>query len=110
MNAKPPIQRLADQGLGLLCLWHPGGGRAHLWAGGLPARPAAQALLTAVAVLVVACPCALGLATPLALAIDLGRTSREGILVRNPVALETAATVRRIVLDKTGTLTQGRCR
>jgi Cu+-exporting ATPase len=50
----------------------------------------------------------LGLATPLALAIALGRTSRAGILVRNPVALETAATVERIVFDKTGALTQGK--
>jgi Cu+-exporting ATPase len=58
-------------------------------------------------VLVVACPCALGLATPLALAIVLGRTSREGILVRNPGALEMASTIERIVFDKTGTLTQG---
>jgi Cu+-exporting ATPase len=60
-----------------------------------------------VAVLVVACPCALGLATPLALAIVLGRTSRKGILVRDPGALETGATIQRIVFDKTGTLTLG---
>jgi Cu+-exporting ATPase len=64
--------------------------------------------LAAVAVLVVACPCALGLATPLALAVSLGRTTRAGILVRNPVALETAAQVQRVVFDKTGTLTRGR--
>jgi Cu+-exporting ATPase len=109
LNTKPPIQRLADRAsayfaFGIL-------GAAVLTFAGwwlLAGKPPAQALLTAVAVLVVACPCALGLATPLALAITLGRTSREGILVRNPVALETAATVGRIVLDKTGTLTQGR--
>jgi Cu+-exporting ATPase len=71
-------------------------------------RPISQALLAGVAVLVVACPCALGLATPLALTVTLGRAARAGILVRNPVALETAATIRRIVFDKTGTLTQGR--
>jgi heavy metal translocating P-type ATPase len=108
LNTKPPIQRLADKAsryfaLGIVATtivtfvgW---------WATG---RPAAQSLLTAVAVLVVACPCALGLATPLALATVLGRTSREGILVRNPGALETASTIRRIVFDKTGTLTEGR--
>jgi len=73
--------------------------------GGLPPS---QALLTAVAVLVVACPCALGLATPLALTVSLGRATQAGILVRNSVALETAATVQRIVFDKTGTLTRGR--
>jgi heavy metal translocating P-type ATPase len=109
LNTKPPIQRLADRAsayfaFGIL-------GAALLTFGGwwlLAGKPPDRALLTAVAVLVVACPCALGLATPLALAITLGRTSREGILVRNPVALETAATVVRIVLDKTGTLTQGK--
>jgi heavy metal translocating P-type ATPase len=109
LNTKPPIQRLADRAsayfaFGIL-------GAAVLTFAGwwlLAGEPASHALLTAVAVLVVACPCALGLATPLALAITLGRTSREGILVRNPVALETAATVERIVLDKTGTLTQGK--
>ena len=109
LNTKPPIQRLADRAsayfaFGIL-------GAAILTFAGwwlVAGQPPAQALLTAVAVLVVACPCALGLATPLALAITLGRTSREGILVRNPVALETAASVGRIVLDKTGTLTQGK--
>jgi Cu+-exporting ATPase len=109
LNTKPPIQRLADRAsayfaFGIL-------GAAMLTFAGwwlLAGKPPAQALLTAVAVLVVACPCALGLATPLALAITLGRTSREGILVRNPAALETAVTVQRIVLDKTGTLTRGK--
>lgn len=109
LDTKPPIQRLADRAsayfaFGIL-------GAAVLTFAGwwlVAGEPASQALLTSVAVLVVACPCALGLATPLALAITLGRTSREGILVRNPVALETAATVGRIVLDKTGTLTQGK--
>ena len=57
--------------------------------------------------LVVACPCALGLATPLALVVSLGRADEQGILMHNPVALETAAKVDRIVLDKTGTLTRG---
>ena len=109
LNTKPPIQRLADRAsayfaFGIL------GAALFTFAGWwlLAGKSPAQALLTAVAVLVVACPCALGLATPLALAITLGRTSRQGILVRNPVALETAATVGRIVLDKTGTLTQGK--
>jgi heavy metal translocating P-type ATPase len=109
LNTKPPIQRLADRASAYFAFGILGAAVltfACWWL--LAGRPPAQALLTAVAVLVVACPCALGLATPLALAITLGRTSREGILVRNPVALETAATVGRIVLDKTGTLTQGK--
>ncbi|MFN2168231.1 MAG: heavy metal translocating P-type ATPase, partial [Anaerolineae bacterium] len=109
LNTKPPIQRLADKASAIFAFGILGAAMltfAGWWL--LAGKPPAQALLTAVAVLVVACPCALGLATPLALAITLGRTSREGILVRNPVALETAAMVGRIVLDKTGTLTQGK--
>jgi heavy metal translocating P-type ATPase len=108
LAAKPPIQRLADRAaayfaFGIL-------GVAILTALGwwLTGHPSARALLTAVAVLVVACPCALGLATPLALTVTLGRATQAGILVRNPVALETAAKVQRIVFDKTGTLTRGR--
>jgi heavy metal translocating P-type ATPase len=108
LASKPPIQRLADRASayfawGILAVallttlvW--------IWTGHSPA----EALLSAVAVLVVACPCALGLATPLALTVTLGRTTRAGILVRNPTALETAAQVQRVVFDKTGTLTLGR--
>jgi heavy metal translocating P-type ATPase len=108
LSKKPPIQRLADRAatwfaFGILgtavitvTVW-------YLLSGSLP-----RALLTGVAVLVVACPCALGLATPLALVVSLGRATRAGLLVRNPVALESAAKVRRLVVDKTGTLTQGR--
>ncbi|MEJ2210481.1 MAG: heavy metal translocating P-type ATPase [Anaerolineae bacterium] len=109
LNTKPPIQRLADRASAYFAFGILGAALLTFlgwWL--LAGRAPAQALLTAVAVLVVACPCALGLATPLALAITLGRTSRAGILVRNPAALEMAATVRRIILDKTGTLTQGK--
>ena len=67
----------------------------------------ASALIAAVAVLVVACPCALGLATPLAISVSLGRATRTGILVRVPAALETAATITEVAFDKTGTLTLG---
>ncbi len=107
LAAKPPIQRLADRAsayfafgiLGVAVLTALG-----WWSAG---RSGPQALLAAVAVLVVACPCALGLATPLALAVTLGRSAQAGIVVRNPAALETAAKIRRIVFDKTGTLTRG---
>jgi Cu+-exporting ATPase len=75
-----------------------------LWTGHSP--PAV--LQAAVAVLVVACPCALSLATPLALTVTLGRTTRAGILVRNPASLEPAAQVNKMVFDKTGSLTEGR--
>ena len=108
LSTKPPIQRLADRASAYFAL----GILAAVVLTGLAwiltGHPPAQAMLSAVAVLVVACPCALGLATPLALTVTLGRTTKAGILVRNPKALETAAQVQRIVLDKTGTLTMGR--
>jgi heavy metal translocating P-type ATPase len=107
LSAKPPIQRLVDRasayfafgiiftaGLTFLGWW-------------LREGAYSEAILTAVAVLVVACPCALGLATPLALTVTLGQTTKAGLLVRNPVVLETAGHIQRIVFDKTGTLTQG---
>jgi heavy metal translocating P-type ATPase len=67
----------------------------------------ALGLVSAVSVLVIACPCALGLATPLAMTVAIGRAAREGILARSAAAVEQLATARSIVFDKTGTLTQG---
>jgi len=67
----------------------------------------ALGLISAVSVLVIACPCALGLATPLAMTVAIGRAAREGILARSAAAVEHLATARSIVFDKTGTLTQG---
>ncbi|MBI1332520.1 MAG: heavy metal translocating P-type ATPase [Armatimonadetes bacterium] len=66
------------------------------------------AVLPAVAVLVVACPCALGLATPTALMVGTGRGSELGVLVKDGKSLETAGSIRTVLLDKTGTLTQGK--
>jgi Cu2+-exporting ATPase len=108
LATKPPIQRLADTAAGYFAFGIIGA--AFLATSGwyLAGFPVSRALLVGVAVLVVACPCALGLATPLALTLSLGRATQQGILVRNPVALETAGRVRRVVFDKTGTLTQGR--
>jgi Cu+-exporting ATPase len=66
-----------------------------------------QSLLRAIAVLVIACPCAMGLATPAAIAVGLGRGARNGILFRNAKSLELFNNIRQIVFDKTGTLTNG---
>jgi P-type Cu+ transporter len=68
----------------------------------------AHAMLTAVAVLIIACPCALGLATPMSVMVAVGRGAQAGVLVRNAEALETLAKVDTLVIDKTGTLTEGK--
>src|SRR5439155_97618 len=70
----------------------------------------AYALVIAVAVLIIACPCALGLATPMSIMVGVGRGAREGILVKNAEALETLEKIDVVVVDKTGTLTEGKPR
>jgi heavy metal translocating P-type ATPase len=107
LATKPPLQRLADRASAYFAIGVLAVAAATAIVYAVRGFAPSFALLRAVAVLVVACPCALGLATPLALAVTLGRATREGILVRQPAALEMAAQVRRIVFDKTGTLTRG---
>lgn len=108
-TSKAPVQRLADRvagvfvpavmlvAIGVFLLW---------WAAGVEPR-GLNGLVAAISVLVIACPCALGLATPLSIMIATGRGARFGVLVRSAQALETAAQVDVVVLDKTGTITKG---
>jgi Cu+-exporting ATPase len=80
----------------------------YLWASHVPASPLAAAVLSAVAVLIVACPCAMGLATPAAIMVGASVAAKRGILIRDGVALEKAGKITVLLADKTGTLTEGK--
>jgi P-type Cu+ transporter len=112
-RSRAPIQRVADQVAGWFvplvvaaavltfiawAVWGPAEGRL------------AYGLVNAVAVLIVACPCALGLATPMSIMVGVGRGAKEGVLIKDAQALELLEKVDTIVVDKTGTLTEGRPR
>jgi len=106
-NAKLPMQRLADRVAGVFT-WVAIAVATATFAGWvLRGVPPEQALLFSAAVLVVACPCALGLATPLAVVVGVGRAAEKGLLVKNPEAFEKALKARFAAFDKTGTLTRG---
>jgi Cu+-exporting ATPase len=108
-GSKAPVQRLADVvaayfvpiviavAIATFVLWYVAG----------PAPSLTYAIVTSVAVLIIACPCALGLATPTAIMVGTGRGAAMGILIKDAESLETAQSVDVIVLDKTGTVTRG---
>ncbi len=111
---KPPIQHLADKissifvplviGIGLVTFIG-----NYIYLANLPdaENVFTHALMRSIAVLVIACPCAMGLATPAAIAVGMGRAARSGILFRNATSLENFRTITQLVFDKTGTLTTG---
>jgi len=109
-RTRAPIQRLADKAAG----WFVPAVIAIAavtfiaWASFGPEPRFAHAIVNAVAVLIIACPCALGLATPMAIMVGTGRGAQAGVLIKNAEALETLEKVDTIVFDKTGTLTEGK--
>jgi Cu+-exporting ATPase len=109
-RSRAPIQRLADQVSGWFApaVIVAAMATAVFWAALGPEPRLAHALLAAVSVLIIACPCALGLATPMSIMVGVGKGASVGVLVRNAEALERLATVDTLALDKTGTLTEGR--
>jgi Cu+-exporting ATPase len=109
-NSKAPIARLADTISGyfvpivmILAVW-----TFVIWFGIGPQPQLVYALVTSVTVLIIACPCALGLATPMSLMVGIGKGAEHGILIRSGEALQTARAIQTVVLDKTGTITKGK--
>ena len=109
-RSRAPIQRLADQVAGwfvpavvVIAI-----ATFVVWAIWGPAPALAYALVNAIAVLIIACPCALGLATPMSIMTGTGKGAQHGILIRNAEALETLEKIDTLVVDKTGTLTIGK--
>ncbi len=109
-RSRAPIQRLAD----LVAAWFVPAVvfvavvSAIVWASVGPEPRAAYAIVNAVAVLIIACPCALGLATPMSIMVGTGRGAAAGVLIKNAEALEVMERVDTLVVDKTGTLTEGK--
>lgn len=104
---KPPIQHLADKISGVFVPIVVGIAVVTFIGNYIYLGSLTDSLLRSIAVLVIACPCAMGLATPAAIAVGLGRAARNGILFRNATSLENFRNIRQVVFDKTGTLTTG---
>ena len=109
-RTRAPIQRLADKVAGWFVpvVIAIAAVTFIAWASFGPEPRFAHAIVNAVAVLIIACPCALGLATPMAIMVGTGRGAQAGVLIKNAEALETLEKVDTIVFDKTGTLTEGK--
>ncbi len=109
-RSRAPMQRLADKVAAIFVPAVVAAAVVAFFAWGLfgPEPRFAHALIAAVSVLIIACPCALGLATPMSIMVAVGRGASAGVLVRDAQALETLARVDTLVLDKTGTLTEGK--
>src|SRR5215203_5813082 len=105
---KPPVQQLADRISAVFVPVVLGIAFVTLAVNWLVLKEFTPALMRSIAVLVIACPCAMGLATPAAIAVGLGRGARNGILFRNAKSLELFNNIQQVVFDKTGTLTTGR--
>ncbi|MEJ7731149.1 MAG: heavy metal translocating P-type ATPase [Polyangiaceae bacterium] len=111
-RSRAPIQRLADRVSGWFVpsVLLVAAVTFAVWASVGPEPRLTHALVNAVAVLIIACPCALGLATPMSIMVGTGRGAQVGVLIKNGEALETLERVDTLVLDKTGTLTEGKPR
>jgi len=109
-RSRAPVQKLADtvSGYFVPAVVAAAAITFAIWAGVGPEPRWAHALVTAVAVLIIACPCALGLATPMAVMVASGKGAQAGVLFRDAEAIERLSRVDTVVLDKTGTLTEGR--
>jgi len=105
---KPPVQQLADKISAVFVPVVLGIAAVTLVINWIILKEFTEALMRSIAVLVIACPCAMGLATPAAIAVGLGRGARNGILFRNAKSLELFKDIRQVVFDKTGTLTSGK--
>ncbi len=105
---KPPVQQLADKISAVFIPVVLGIAVVTLSVSWIVLKDFTPALMRSIAVLVIACPCAMGLATPAAIAVGLGRAARTGILFRNATSLELFKDIRQVVFDKTGTLTTGK--